>query len=121
MRVGWVVASSNVIDRLRLVKQSTDLHTGHLAQAILAEYVRRGLLGRHLERTRKAYSRRLAALEQALGRHMPAGTKWTRPEGGMWVWVELPPGFDSNKLLIHTRERGVLFAPGRYFYFQNPQ
>jgi 2-aminoadipate transaminase len=121
MRVGWVVAPSNVIERLRVVKQSTDLHTGHLAQAILAEYVRRGLLGRHLERTRKAYSGRLAALEQALGRHMPSGTKWTRPEGGMCVWVELPPGFDSNEMSIHTRERGVVFAPGRYFYFQNPQ
>ena len=121
MRVGWIVAPSNVIERLRLVKQSSDLHTNHLSQAVLAEYVRRGLLGRHLERTRKAYSRRLAALEQALGRHMPSGTKWTRPEGGMCVWVELPPGFDSNELLIHTRERGVVFAPGRYFYFQNPQ
>lgn len=121
MRVGWIVAPSNVIDRLRLVKQSTDLHTGHLAQAILAEYVRRGLLNRHLERTRKAYSGRLAALEQALTRNMPSGTKWTHPEGGMCVWVELPPGFDSNELLIHTRERGVLFSPGRYFYFQNPQ
>ena len=121
MRVGWIVAPSNVIERLRLVKQSTDLHTNHLTQAVLAEYVRRGLLGRHLERTRKAYSRRLAALEQALGRHMPSGTIWTRPEGGMCVWVELPPGFDSNELLIHTRERGVVFAPGRYFYFQNPQ
>ena len=121
MRVGWIVAPSNVIERLRLVKQSTDLHTGHLAQAILAEYLRRGHLGRHLARTRKAYSGRLAALEQALGHHMPSGTKWTRPEGGMCVWVELPPGFDSNELLIHTRERGVVFAPGRYFYFQNPQ
>lgn len=121
MRVGWIVAPSNVIDRLRLVKQSTDLHTGHLAQAILAEYVRRGLLKRHVERTRKAYSGRLAALEQALTKHMPSGTKWTHPEGGMCVWVELPPGFDSNELLIHTRERGVLFSPGRYFYFQNPQ
>ena len=121
MRVGWIVAPSNVIERLRLVKQSSDLHTGHLAQAILAEYVRRGLLGRHLERTRKAYSSRLAALEQALSRYMPSGSKWTRPEGGMCVWVELPPGFDSNDLLIHTRERGVVFSPGRYFYFQNPQ
>jgi 2-aminoadipate transaminase len=121
MRVGWIIAPTNVIERLRLAKQSTDLHTGHLGQAILAEYVRRGLLGRHLERTRKAYSRRLAAVEQALTRHMPSGTKWMRPEGGMCVWVELPPGFDSNDLLIHTRERGVVFSPGRYFYFQNPQ
>jgi DNA-binding transcriptional MocR family regulator len=121
MRVGWIVAPSNVIERLRLVKQSTDLHTGHLSQAILAEYMRRGHLARHLERTRKAYSGRLAALEQALSRLMPLGTKWTRPEGGMCVWVELPPGFDSNELSIHTRERGVVFTPGRYFYSQNPQ
>jgi 2-aminoadipate transaminase len=121
MRVGWIVAPSNVIERLRLVKQSADLHTGHLSQAILAEYLRRGHLSRHLERTRKAYSGRLAALEQALSRHMPSGTKWTRPEGGMCLWVELPPGFDSNELSIHTRERGVVFTPGRYFYSQNPQ
>jgi DNA-binding transcriptional MocR family regulator len=121
MRVGWFVAPSNVIERLRLVKQATDLHTGHLGQAILAEYVRRGHLGSHLERTRKAYSARQVAIEQALTHHMPPGTKWTRPEGGMCIWLELPPGFDSNDLLIHTRERGVVFAPGRYFYFQNPQ
>ena len=121
LRVGWIQAPPNVIDRLRLVKQATDLHTGHLAQSILAEYMRRGRLSRHLEYTRKAYSARLAALEQALATHMPAGSKWTRPEGGMCVWVELPAGFDSNELLIHARERGVLFAPGRYFYFQNPQ
>ncbi len=120
MRVGWIVAPSNVIERLRMVKQTTDLHTGHLAQAILAEYLHRGHLVRHLERTRKAYSGRLAALEQALTRHMPSGTKWSHPEGGMCVWVELSPGFDSNELLLHTRERGVVFAPGRYFYFQNP-
>jgi 2-aminoadipate transaminase len=120
LRVGWIVAPANVIERLRLVKQTTDLHTGQLGQAILAEYMRRGLLTRHLERTRKAYSSRLAALEQALGHHMPHGTKWTRPEGGMCVWVELPPGFDASELLIHVRERGVLFSPGRYFYLQNP-
>jgi 2-aminoadipate transaminase len=120
LRVGWMIAPANVIERLRLVKQATDLHTDQLAQAILAEYMRRGLLSGHLERTRKAYSSRLAALEQALSRHMPHGTKWTRPEGGMCVWVELPPGFDASELLIHVRERGVLFSPGRYFYLQNP-
>jgi 2-aminoadipate transaminase len=120
LRVGWIVAPTNVIERLRMVKQATDLHTGQLSQAILAEYMRRGLLSRHLERTRKAYRARLAALEQALVRHMPSGTKWTRPEGGMCVWVELPPGFDASELLIHVRERGVVFSPGRYFYLQNP-
>jgi len=121
MRVGWIIAPAVVIERLRRVKQATDLHTGQLPQAILAEFMRRGGLSRHLERTRKAYSGRLAALEQALTHHMPAGTKWTHPEGGTCLWVELPPGFDSNELLIHSRERGVVFSPGRYFYLQNPE
>ena len=53
-------------------------------------------------------------------RHMPEGTRWTRPDGGMCLWLELPPGFDASELLIHAKERGVLFAPGRYFYVQNP-
>ena len=121
LRVGWVIAPESVIERLRLVKQTTDLHTDQLSQATLAEFTRRGLLLRHLTRMRKVYSSRLAALEEALTKHMPEDTRWTRPEGGMCLWVELPPGFDASELLIHVRERGVLFAPGRYFYFQNPQ
>ena len=69
---------------------------------------------------RKVYALRLAALDEALRKHMPAGTRWTKPEGGMCLWLELPPGFDASELLIHTKERGVLFAPGRYFYVQSP-
>jgi DNA-binding transcriptional MocR family regulator len=59
-------------------------------------------------------------MEEALTRHMPEGTNWTRPEGGMCLWVTLPTGLDATELQIHVQERGVLFAPGRYFYFQNP-
>jgi DNA-binding transcriptional MocR family regulator len=120
LRVGWVVAPENVIERLRLVKQATDLHTDQLAQAALAEFTRRGLLARHLTRMRKVYCDRMEAMTEALERHMPDGTTWTRPEGGMCLWVSLPPGMDASELLLHVRERGVLFAPGRYFYFQNP-
>lgn len=121
LRLGWIVAPGSVIERLRLVKQTTDLHTDQLAQAIMAEFMRRGLLERHIAKMRKVYARRLEAMDAALTRHMPDGTRWTRPSGGMCLWVELPPGFDSSELLIHVRERGVLFAPGRYFYLQNPQ
>ena len=121
LRVGWVVAPANVIERLRLVKQTTDLHTDQLAQAVLAEFTRRGWLARHVAKMRKLYAKRLALVQSALAKAMPAGTRWTKPSGGMAVWVELPPGFDASELLIHVRERGVLFAPGRYFYMQNPQ
>ena len=70
---------------------------------------------------KKVYRQRLEALEEALEKHMPEETTWTQPEGGMCLWVTLPPGFDAAELLIHVRERGVLFVPGRYFYFQHPQ
>jgi 2-aminoadipate transaminase len=121
LRVGWVVAPANVIERLRVVKQATDLHTDQLSQAALAEFTRRGLLVRHVARMRKLCASRLAAVEEALVRHMPAETRWTHPSGGMCVWLELPPGFDANELLVRARERGVVFAPGRYFYVHSPQ
>ena len=121
LRVGWCIGPESVIERLRLVKQSTDLHTDQLAQAAMAEFIRRGHLERHLIRMRKVYRQRLEALEEALEKHMPEETCWTKPEGGMCLWLSLPPGFDAAELLIHVRERGVLFVPGRYFYAQHPQ
>jgi 2-aminoadipate transaminase len=120
LRVGWIVAPAAAIERLRVVKQNTDLHTDQLAQGCLAEFLRRGLFTRHVAKMRKVYAQRLVALDEALRKHMPAGTRWTKPEGGMCLWLELPPGFDASELLIHAKERGVLFAPGRYFYVQNP-
>ena len=120
LRVGWIVAPPQAIERLRVVKQTTDLHTDQLAQATLAEFLRRGLFSKHLAKMRKIYTARLAALDEALRKHMPEGTRWVRPEGGMCMWLELPPGFDASELLIHVKERGVLFAPGRYFYVQSP-
>lgn len=120
LRVGWIVAPATVIERLRIVKQTTDLHTDQLAQATLAEFMRRGLFTKHLTKMRKVYASRLAAVDEALRKYMPEGTRWTRPEGGMCLWLELPAGFDASELLIHAKERGVLFAPGRYFYVQGP-
>lgn len=120
LRVGWIVAPPAAIERLRLVKQTTDLHTDQLAQATLAEFLRRGLFQKHLARMRKIYSQRLNALDEALRKQMPEGVRWLLPEGGMCIWMELPPGFDASELMIHARERGVLFAPGRYFYVSQP-
>lgn len=121
LRVGWVIGAESVIERLRLIKQSTDLHTDQLAQASLAEFVRRGYLARHNAKMKIVYRSRLEAMEEALEKHMPEDTGWTRPDGGMSLWVTLPPGFDAAELLIHLRDMGVLFVPGRYFYMQNPQ
>jgi 2-aminoadipate transaminase len=121
LRVGWCIGPESAIERLRLVKLATDLHTDQFSQATLAEFIERGHLKRHLARMKKVHLRRLEAMEAALEKHMPEGASWTRPEGGMTIWVTLPAGFDAGDLLIHARERGVYFVPGRYFYLQSPQ
>jgi 2-aminoadipate transaminase len=69
----------------------------------------------------KIYRRKVETMLEALEAHMPQGSSWTRPEGGVSLWVTLPKGIDAAELLIHLRERGVIFVPGRYFYFQQPQ
>jgi DNA-binding transcriptional MocR family regulator len=121
LRVGWCIGPESAIERLRLVKQTTDLHTDQLSQAALAEFIRRGYLSKHLAKMKKVYRSRLEAMEEALEKHMPEPTTWTRPDGGMTLWVTLPAGFDAGELAMHARERGILFVPGRTFFVQNPQ
>src|SRR6202158_3264050 len=108
LRVGWIVAPAAAIERLRVVKQTTDLHTDQLAQAVLAEFLRRGLFAKHVAKMRKVYASRLVALDEALRKHMPEETRWTRPEGGMCLWLELAAGFDACRLVVHAKQRRAL-------------
>ncbi len=120
-RVGWIAASRRVIDRLRTAKQRADLHTNLLGQAVLEEFGRRGWLDKLLRKTRKVYEHKLAVLRRAIEETFPPEARINYPEGGMAVWVELPTGLDAGELLGKARDRKVMFAPARFFYFQNPQ
>jgi 2-aminoadipate transaminase len=121
LRVGWMVGSRPLIERLRLAKQQADLHTNMLGQAVIEDLGRRGLLERITRRARAAYAQKLHALRAAAERFFPEAVDCFYPEGGMSVWVTLPAGLNSMDLLAKARERGVIFAPSRYFYFQEPQ
>jgi 2-aminoadipate transaminase len=121
LRVGWMLGSSRVIERVRTAKQRADLHTNVMAQAVLEELGRSGSLDKLVRRSRKLYEHKLEILKQALDRHFPAEAKWNVPEGGMSIWVEFPVGVDATELLIKAQDRGVSFAPARYFYFQQPR
>jgi DNA-binding transcriptional MocR family regulator len=121
LRVGWVVASRRVIERLRAAKQQADLHTNLLGQAVLEELGRGGWLRKLLRRTRRVYEHKLDVLRRAAEQHFPPQASCVYPEGGMSLWVELPPGLDAAELLVKAQDRGVIFAPGCYFYFQQPQ
>ena len=118
LRVGWVVAVRRVIEHLRRAKQRADLHTNLLGQAVLEELGRRGWLDKLLRRTRKVYERKLGVLRRDAERHFPPEATCLYPEGGMSVWVELPPQLDAADLLVKSQDQGVIFAPARYFYFQ---
>ncbi|MEP3048632.1 MAG: PLP-dependent aminotransferase family protein [Roseibium sp.] len=116
LRLGWVCAASKVISRLVLLKQASDLHTSSLnqeAMAIVAETV----FDEQVERIRSVYKSRRDAMLSALQNHMPPGTRWTRPEGGMFIWVELPDKIDAGELLARSVETAkVAFVPGKAFH-----
>jgi DNA-binding transcriptional MocR family regulator len=115
-RVGGVAARGRLVSALVALKQATDLSDSLPLQAALAEFVTAGSYDRHLARTRRILKARCEALLDALERHMPAGSSWTRPEGGLQVWVELPPGLETSDLLADAVGAGVLFAPGSQFH-----
>ena len=121
LRVGWMVGSRPLIERLRLAKQQADLHTNMLGQAVLEELGKRGLLEKAMRKARAVYAQKLGALRAAVEAHFPEEARCFYPEGGMSVWVTLPTGLNSMDLLAKARERGVIFAPSRYFYFHEAQ
>lgn len=115
LRIGWVVAPRPVIERLVVLKQGSDLHASTINQMIACEVSRR-LGGDHLERIRSTYRARRDAMLAALAAHFPAGARWTRPQGGMFVWVTLPADVDTEELLRRALEADVAFVPGRSFH-----
>ena len=116
LRLGWIVASRPVMERLLALKQLSDLHTSALLQAAVFQFCQRRLLERHTRVVRAEYARRRAALLAALGRHMPAGTSWTVPDGGFSLLVTLPGRVDTGALLPEAVERGVAYTPGAFFF-----
>jgi 2-aminoadipate transaminase len=123
LRVAWLVASDPAIyDRLVTAKQAADLHTSALTQRLVWAYVRHpGVLEAHLEKLCAVYRRRRDAMLAALARHLPAGCRWTRPEGGLFLWVELPPAIDALELFQAALHLDVAFVPGAPFWVGEPR
>jgi 2-aminoadipate transaminase len=116
LRLGYVVAPRACIDLLVRLKQATDLHTATLSQHAALRVVADRAFPEHLARVRARYAEQAQVMLAALQRSMPAGVAWTRPEGGMFVWVTLPKHVDATALLARAIERSVAFVPGAPFY-----
>lgn len=121
LRIGYIVAPKAIYPKLLQAKQAADLHTPGFNQRVVAEVIKDGFLDRHVPTIRALYKQQrdtmLAALE-----HEMAGldVKWTRPAGGMFLWVRLPEGVDAQTLLPEAVERNVAFVPGAPFYADHP-
>ncbi|MDR3599526.1 MAG: PLP-dependent aminotransferase family protein [Desulfosporosinus sp.] len=115
-RLGWCVAPPPILEQLALAKQHVDLHTSTTTQWIMTEFCRQGLLDKHLLTVRSQYKRQLNAMVTALTNFAPPGLSWTVPEGGYYLWCELPPGIKAATLLTKAAEKKVTFIPGNAFY-----
>jgi 2-aminoadipate transaminase len=116
LRLGSVVAPREIISKLVQIKQATDLHTAMVTQMAVFEAVRTGFLKDHLPKVRALYQRQCGYMLDALQAHFPGDAQWTRPQGGMFIWVTLRPGIDTSVLLQSAIARNVAFVPGAPFY-----
>lgn len=121
LRLGWLVAPPETMARMVIAKRASNLSTNSISQLILAEFLKEGLYEQHLVTVRNMYRNRRDAMLKALQKELGfisdkngqrADITWSRPDGGMFVWLKLPDGLSSRELLSYAQQEGVVYAPG---------
>jgi DNA-binding transcriptional MocR family regulator len=120
LRVGWVVAPSDLAERLAPVKQAMDFNTSTVDQAAAAIYLERVDWARRTSELRAVYAAPMRTMLDRLAAVLPAGSGFTRPQGGVFVWAELPDGWSAAALLERAVEHGIFFMPGTVFLADLP-
>ena len=114
LRVGYIAGHSDMIRKCTVGKQSTDVHTANLNQAIVDQFIRRGLLPGHIHNICLDYGKKMKFMLSKLS-EFPGGVRYTKPEGGLFIWAELPPHMNAKALLSGAIEKKVAFVPGTHF------
>ncbi len=115
-RLGWAIGPREVVAAMSVAKQNSDQCAGALGQQIMTAFVQGGHFPAHLSRARALYETRALAMLDALERHMPEGTDWTKPRGGFFVWLTAPEGADAARMAAAAGREKVAFVPGTPFY-----
>lgn len=115
-RVGWVVAHEAIVDKIVKAKQSADLCTSPFVQKIAAKYIERGYFDENLKEIISMYRKKRDVMLQAFEEFMPKGVTWTRPEGGLFLFLRLPEGMDAEELFNIAIEKNVAFVLGSAFH-----
>ncbi|GJQ52251.1 MAG: aminotransferase [Anaerolineaceae bacterium] len=116
LRLGWVVAPPEVIQKLAVTKQAADLHTSSFNQYVAYEVAKGGFLDEHVKLIRATYKERRDVMIEMMEEMFPSGVTWRKPHGGMFLWSVLPEGMDSSEMLKRAIERKVAFVPGEPFH-----
>lgn len=116
MRMGWLAAEPEVIDKVVMLKQSVDLCTPSFNQYILAAYIKKGKMKATIERAIECYRPKWQTMLKTLEEHMPEGVSWSKPDGGMFLWVTLPEHLDSKDIFMKAIENNVAYVTGRPFF-----
>jgi 2-aminoadipate transaminase len=116
LRVAWMVGPKDLLRKCSLAKQATDLCTPALTQTITKEFIDRGYLAGHLEKLRSIYRVKRDAILEAMKNYFPPGVTWTHPNGGMFIWVTLPHGMDTSKMLPKALEKKIAYVSGGAFH-----
>ena len=119
LRLGWIVAPAEVIAKLVQLKQGADLHTSTFVQMVAYEVARDNFLDEHIKLIRKVYGERRDVMLEALSEYFPPEVTWTRPQGGLFLWVTLPEGMDCHQLFEAAIKENVAFVAGDSFYAAN--
>jgi 2-aminoadipate transaminase len=119
LRLGWMVAPADVIAKLVQIKQGADLHTSTFTQMVAYEVARDNFLDGHIKLIRKVYGERRDVMMSSMEQYFPPEVSWTRPQGGLFLWVTLPEGMDCHQLFEAAIKENVAFVPGDSFYSGN--
>jgi 2-aminoadipate transaminase len=118
-RVGWVVGHPEILDKLVMAKQTSDLCTSPFVQKIIARYMEKGLLDKNLKKTIDLYRERRAHMIACFRKYMPEGVSWTEPQGGLFLFVTLPSFLDADEIFKKAIEKNVAFVAGSSFFCNN--
>lgn len=116
LRLAWIMAPAEWTDRMIVAKQSMDLCSPSYTQLIVAEYLKRGLLPKQIENIRRLYGRKLEIMLDALKKYMPKGVRWSKPKGGLFLWIKLPKRMSANDLFPKAIENKVAYVVGSAFH-----
>jgi len=116
LRIGWVCAPVSAIKVIEKAKQAVDLHSATFTQYVTAEFLRRGYLDPHIEKVKNVYARKRDTMVSAMKEYFPDSVRWPYPDGGLFLWAQLPKEVSATMVFQDAVNQGVAFVPGRPFH-----